>query len=509
MKTDLSKSFGYRVLQEFLAELSIEFSTDDSEPTSYCHDDVLEADILWNVPQQPFELNPEENYEKVIHVGDIHGDFKSLYTTLLVFFKESLLKESLNDKVAIVFTGDYVDRGLDSMLCILLVAKFIKAGVKNVFFLRGNHETESGYVFGFEKDGDLSEMAANDLIKRLSTVLYLRINDRKAMFIHGLPIVRGEPVSLFFRICEKEHSIESIKEQLNSNLECVIERFDEYVSESESIGDKLLDMPIEELDTIGHYEDSVKSFIEVFEKRLLEIIQNESFEDANEKCLKMIEELENMKDIHHSISDIAIGKLFWFEPISTGLRHVNYELSRMLNTIKIFRKTIYKKSRGYPKPIPKEISTRLYDSCELLWGDVSTECDMNNVVTCPTDGRQKIHPKLIDEYMLKNGLSIIFRGHQCPVNNGWDVYANQELAESLKNNLEDFKENIEDKSVNYDLSIFQEIPVIHDVRKALTINLKETDRMISTIHTTEVYDDIAPRTFLMTDGLTTEAFRIE
>ena len=500
METNLSESFGYRVLQGFLTELSIEFSETDYGYTKYCHNDILEADILWNVPQQPFELNPEENYEKVIHVGDIHGDFRSLYTTLLVFFKESLL----NNKIAIVFTGDYVDRGLDSMLCLLLVAKFIKAGVKNMFFLRGNHETNSVGVFLFEKDGELSEMTAKDFIKRLPTVLCLTINGRKTMFTHGTPMVDEElPKNFSFNPPFKQCTLETTKEQMNKDLENLIDVFNRYISETGDVFGELSKMSLGELDMLYQYEDNVKSFIKTFKNKPLETIQDKSFENGNEDCLKIIEEIMDVRNDYGLALKILYKKFDWSSPVSDAIHDIDKGLDKMMEDIKACMRHIYMNSRGLPKPIPREMTSGLYNSSELLWGDVSDSYGTDIVTKSTRDGRQKVPQKLIDEYMLKNGLSIIFRGHQCPENDGWDVYINQNLVKDL------VEQSSEDPTSKYDMSIFQEIPVIHNIRKVFTINLKETDRMISTIHTTMCYDDIAPRTFLMTDGLKTEAFRIE
>jgi predicted kinase len=68
-------------------------------------------------------------YEKVIHIGDIHG----CYTALSEYFKNGL-----NDKYMYIFTGDYLDRGVENAETLKFVMNLSKE--PNVLFLEGNHE---------------------------------------------------------------------------------------------------------------------------------------------------------------------------------------------------------------------------------------------------------------------------------------------------------------------------------------------------------------------------------
>jgi len=73
----------------------------------------------------------EEDYERIIVIGDLHGHYRQL----------SLLLEKINvgENDLIIFIGDYIDRGPDSKL---LVGKLIQLNQvhKNIIFLKGNHE---------------------------------------------------------------------------------------------------------------------------------------------------------------------------------------------------------------------------------------------------------------------------------------------------------------------------------------------------------------------------------
>lgn len=79
-----------------------------------------------------------------IIVGDIHGNIKSL-----LFCINKFLSSENKDK-SIIFLGDYVDRGKNSLECITLLFKLKTMFPKNVFLLRGNHEfQEINGVYGF------------------------------------------------------------------------------------------------------------------------------------------------------------------------------------------------------------------------------------------------------------------------------------------------------------------------------------------------------------------------
>ncbi len=80
---------------------------------------------------------------KIFVKGDLHGDAQAI-----VRFKEELLKIHaitpdgfLTDKkIRIVFLGDYIDRGLDSIRTIELLTDLKNKNPQQVYLLRGNHE---------------------------------------------------------------------------------------------------------------------------------------------------------------------------------------------------------------------------------------------------------------------------------------------------------------------------------------------------------------------------------
>jgi len=79
-------------------------------------------------------------------VGDIHGDFEILKSVVTLF----LVKDKINH---LIFLGDIVDRGSNSIACTNLILSLIIKFPKKVHFIRGNHETLSvNSRYGFQED---------------------------------------------------------------------------------------------------------------------------------------------------------------------------------------------------------------------------------------------------------------------------------------------------------------------------------------------------------------------
>ena len=68
-------------------------------------------------------------YEKIVHIGDIHG----CYTALMEYFKNGL-----NDNYMYIFIGDYIDRGIENVEVVKFLIEISKK--PNVLLLEGNHE---------------------------------------------------------------------------------------------------------------------------------------------------------------------------------------------------------------------------------------------------------------------------------------------------------------------------------------------------------------------------------
>ena len=69
-------------------------------------------------------------------IGDIHGDLKSLLIELSKY--QEVLKES--PQCHLIFLGDYIDRGEESMKCLEIVMSLLLLAPSQIHVLRGNHE---------------------------------------------------------------------------------------------------------------------------------------------------------------------------------------------------------------------------------------------------------------------------------------------------------------------------------------------------------------------------------
>ena len=82
-----------------------------------------ELDTIW---YKPFDLS---KYKKIHVIGDIHGCCTAL---------KEYLKDGIKEDEYYVFTGDYIDRGIENAQVLNYLCEIYK--LKNVAFLEGNHE---------------------------------------------------------------------------------------------------------------------------------------------------------------------------------------------------------------------------------------------------------------------------------------------------------------------------------------------------------------------------------
>ena len=124
-----NKNRGFRNVPDDVIEKMCVALKDDSEvKKSYKIISPEEATNLINSPLEPYIM--PSDIEKVVIFGDIHGCYEPL--------KEYFDKNPFSDNVNYIFTGDYLDRGIQNkeVLEFLISLK----DYKNVIFLEGNHE---------------------------------------------------------------------------------------------------------------------------------------------------------------------------------------------------------------------------------------------------------------------------------------------------------------------------------------------------------------------------------
>ncbi|MCY0850397.1 metallophosphoesterase [Sulfuracidifex metallicus] len=110
-------------------------------------DDILEDSNSLFEKQQAYlgEINTDK---KIVFVGDTHGAFDVTLYTLMRFLRDDTVGK-------IVFLGDYVDRGPESLENLILIlrealAEKEKGNEGKLVILRGNHESPiTNYYYGF------------------------------------------------------------------------------------------------------------------------------------------------------------------------------------------------------------------------------------------------------------------------------------------------------------------------------------------------------------------------
>ena len=82
--------------------------------------------------------------ENLVVISDLHGDSKSLYRVLCNINYEQFLSRELNK---LVFLGDYIDRGSDSLGIMYSVCYLKNTYPDSVILMRGNHEAPAEFPF--------------------------------------------------------------------------------------------------------------------------------------------------------------------------------------------------------------------------------------------------------------------------------------------------------------------------------------------------------------------------
>ena len=91
------------------------------------------------------QKNKYDLLNKVVVVGDIHGDLNQLLYPLKYFI------ENFNTCRKIIFLGDYIDRGESNVYIYEIINKLssIKSLKSKMIFLRGNHESYDSGTYDY------------------------------------------------------------------------------------------------------------------------------------------------------------------------------------------------------------------------------------------------------------------------------------------------------------------------------------------------------------------------
>lgn len=181
------------------------------------------------ISQMTFGTIDFSNYRKIHHIGDIHG----CYTVLKKYIDENFNKEDL-----FIFTGDYIDRGIENAETLNYLFK-LSENKKNFIFLEGNHERNlRGWANDLEHElsrefkegtrsqidlGQVSKKEARQFCRNLRQFAYYTYKDKVVVVTHGgvpkmLPITLFMPTKDFIRGVGKYEDILTVNYAFETNM---------------------------------------------------------------------------------------------------------------------------------------------------------------------------------------------------------------------------------------------------------------------------------------------------
>ena len=148
----------------------------------------IDRDNFWNeIGMKLFDLN---KYERINIFGDIHGCYNPL--------KEYFDTYPYNENEFYIFTGDYVDRGLQNKETLEFLMSILDN--KNILFLEGNHERWINYYSLDEIENikshtflkktipqilDLDKKDLRAFYRRIGQIAYFEYDNQKYIVSHG------------------------------------------------------------------------------------------------------------------------------------------------------------------------------------------------------------------------------------------------------------------------------------------------------------------------------------
>lgn len=131
-----------------------------------------------------------DELENLAVISDLHGDSKSLYRILSEMKYETFLSNPMNK---LVFLGDYVDRGSDSVGIIYSICHLKAAYPDSVVLMRGNHEAPAEFPFGShdlpyrveERFGSHGKQIYRKMLSMFSLLSLATVIKRKLLLVHG------------------------------------------------------------------------------------------------------------------------------------------------------------------------------------------------------------------------------------------------------------------------------------------------------------------------------------
>lgn len=192
-------------------------------------------------------------------LGDRHGDSVSIDRLLSHLREKNLISNEgiLSPEVGIIFTGDYIDRGHDSLGTIHRIITLKKLNPNNMFVLRGNHE-EGECGNGLQEElSYFNRKESTNIMKKLHhwyitgfahlpEMFFLHVPNRSKKTKEYINIIHGGIDSAILEPTIYQNNIKKIKKLLQNPLQkATILRYPYGVKRSTLWGDFSVDENIE------------------------------------------------------------------------------------------------------------------------------------------------------------------------------------------------------------------------------------------------------------------------
>ena len=174
-----------------------------------------------------------DDLENLVIVSDLHGDSTSLFQILSEIDYEQFLSNSMNK---LVFLGDYIDRGSDSISIMYSVCYLKSTYPDSVILMRGNHEAAAEFPFSphdfpyeiEERFGNRGREIYKKFLYMFTQLTLATLVRHKLLLVHGgLPTEDAAPLNFRKSIAfaEKNHVRSRVFEELLWNDPLQIDEF--------------------------------------------------------------------------------------------------------------------------------------------------------------------------------------------------------------------------------------------------------------------------------------------
>lgn len=131
------------------------------------------------------------NLNNLAVISDLHADSKTFFKILCELDYEQFLSDPFNK---IIFLGDYVDRGSDSISILYSICYLKSVYPNSIILMRGNHESPADFPFAshnlpYEIQGRFGDIKGrsiyNQLLSMFKLLTLITIVKEKLLLVHG------------------------------------------------------------------------------------------------------------------------------------------------------------------------------------------------------------------------------------------------------------------------------------------------------------------------------------